>query len=185
VSLRVAIDPGHGGRDPGAVGYIREIDACYPAAQFLAQELIQRQHEAWFTHSPPLQGQKMPLAARYNAANAMQADLYVSLHCNAAESEEALGFEVWTSPGDTESDEYAEAILTTVSGVHVRVDRSDGDMDKEAAFAVLTGTHMPAVLVELGFVTNRQEAQLLRNRNYLRKLAAKVALAIDLHTIRG
>jgi N-acetylmuramoyl-L-alanine amidase len=185
MTVRVAIDPGHGGRDPGAVGFIREVDACYPAAQLLALELIQRQHEAWFTHPPPPSSEKVSLAARYNAANAMQADLFVSLHCNAARSEQALGCEVWTSPGDTEADEYAESILTSISGVHIRVDRSDGDLDKEAAFAVLTGTHMPAVLVELGFVTNRQEATLLSNRNYLRKLAAKIALAIDLHTIRG
>lgn len=91
--------------------------------------------------------------------------LYLSIHGNAAPKgiESATGIEVYTSPGLTPSDPYADIIYKNLETMNwkMRKDIADGDYDKEAAFYVLQHTVTPAVLVELGFYTNYEEARLM------------------------
>jgi N-acetylmuramoyl-L-alanine amidase len=92
--------------------------------------------------------------------------LTVSIHCNAAMAATARGFEVFTSVGETRSDAAAECIINEFHKAFplrpIRRDFADGDQDKEARFRVLTGTFGPAVLVELGFLTNAEENDWLK-----------------------
>ena len=96
----------------------------------------------------------------------LRPDLFLSLHCNAATNPQAHGFEVWTSPGQRESDRVAEEIIQGFQAAFpynkIRKDLADGDSDKEARFRVLVGTVGPAVLVEFGFLTNPEESLWLR-----------------------
>lgn len=89
--------------------------------------------------------------------------LLISIHGNAAPegSESATGIEVFTSPGNTASDPKASVIFRhlTKAGWKMRTGYKDGDPDKEAKFTILIRTIMPAVLVELGFYTNYEEAK--------------------------
>jgi N-acetylmuramoyl-L-alanine amidase len=75
---------------------------------------------------------------------------------------------VWTSPGQTLADQAAECLINAFSAAFprrlLRRDFSDGDQDKESNFRVLTGTLGPAVLVELGFLTNPEEAAWLKSK---------------------
>ena len=79
--------------------------------------------------------------------------IYVSIHANAGGG---TGFEVFTSPGQTKSDEYAEIWIEEYAKefpeLRLRDDESDGDHDKEARFWVLTKTKMPSVLIECAFM---------------------------------
>lgn len=101
--------------------------------------------------------------------------LLISLHSNAGKGE---GFEIWTSPGKTESDKYAtrfyqmfnEAFPYTV----MRHDYCDGDPDKENLFYMLTRTWCPAILPEWLFFDNYSDWVILRDEYYQHKYATMV-----------
>lgn len=104
------------------------------------------------------------LTERVNTANrlAKSSDkkcIYVSIHADAFTDEAANGWSVYTSPGTTKSDDVATILFEKAArefkGEYMRSDKhSDGDVDKEAKFTVLTGTNMPAILSENFFMTN-------------------------------
>jgi N-acetylmuramoyl-L-alanine amidase len=120
-----------------------------------------------------------PLSKRVTKANFAaknyKASLYLSIHGNAAENKSARGWEVFTSPGQTKSDIYAELlykeIKQNVPNWVFRPDLTDGDHDKEERFYVLTQTDMPAILSENGFFTNYHDAKLMFDADFQKKLA--------------
>jgi N-acetylmuramoyl-L-alanine amidase len=101
--------------------------------------------------------------------------LYLSLHSNAGGG---TGFEVWTSPGKTLSDQYAqiwcEEIKKDFPEFALRSDKTDGDLDKEEKFYVLMFTHMPAVLGELLFFDNYNDYKYLRDPRFTDRLAKNI-----------
>tara|TARA_R110000751_G_scaffold196072_1_gene301395 strand:+ start:558 stop:1244 length:687 start_codon:yes stop_codon:yes gene_type:complete len=84
--------------------------------------------------------------------------IYVSIHANGFDKESANGWSVYTSPGETKSDEIATILfdksMREFKGEYMRKDTTDGDVDKEANFWVLVNTSMPAILSENFFMTN-------------------------------
>ena len=102
------------------------------------------------------------LETRVNRANkfASQNCFYLSIHSNAGGG---YGSEIFTSPGDTKSDSIAtifgKEYLKTFPGRNLRTDFSDGDLDKERRFYVLTKTKMPAILTENFFMDNEEECK--------------------------
>ncbi len=117
--------------------------------------------------------------------------VFLSFHSDAfgmrseGQGERPRGISFWTSRGKTLADSIAtiwhQEVKKGVLGstfrdkVLYRVDMSDGDIDWEAGFYVLAATHMPAVLVENLFFTNREDAKLLLDANY-RELFAQATL---------
>lgn len=110
-----------------------------------------------------------PLADRVNYANHISSQmglnsLFLSIHANWFKNSEVTGYELFTSPGQTESDLYADLAYLHLKELYTpfvpraRQDYSDGDADKEAYFYVLTKTEMAAALFEAGFMSNREEA---------------------------
>ncbi len=84
--------------------------------------------------------------------------IYVSIHANGFNQESANGWSVYTSPGETKSDEIATILfdksMREFKGEYMRKDTTDGDPDKESNFYVLVNTTMPAILSENFFMTN-------------------------------
>jgi N-acetylmuramoyl-L-alanine amidase len=117
------------------------------------------------------------------AAKNYKASLYLSIHGNAAENKSARGWEVFTSPGQTKSDIYAEILYKEVKQSFpnwiFRADLTDGDHDKEDRFYVLTQTNMPSVLSENGFFTNYHDAKLMFDADFQKKLALSHARAVS------
>jgi N-acetylmuramoyl-L-alanine amidase len=182
----VLIDPGHGGIFSGAVaGGVKEKDITLGVSYQLFERLREKGIHALMTRMADHE-LKLDLGAdlqeRCNIEHKIRPALFISLHCNAASSEQAHGFEVFTSPGETPSDATATNIYTYMQADHpditYRTDYSDGDPDKEANFAVLTGTRGPAVLVELGFLTNPEERKRLTSPHYTGAIAETIAEAI-------
>ena len=150
----IAIDPGHGGRDSGAVGFIREVDIVYPWADHFAGELERLGHDARFTHQRPGKHRKVSLRKRSKAANKMKADLYISIHADAWKTIKPEGASAFVYSKGSTAYRIAQAILPTLQegiGWH-------GKQPKIANFYVLRKTHMPAILFEIGFVTNAEDA---------------------------
>ena len=96
------------------------------------------------------------------AANTSDANIFVSIHCNAAEAEEANGTETWACAGSYRGGmlanciqrELVDALGTTDRGVKIATPGVNG-------LYVLTNTDMPAVLIELAFITNPSDEEIL------------------------
>ena len=103
------------------------------------------------------------MSNNYGRVHPDKKQLFLSLHGNAAPTgaESATGIEVFTSKGDTPADPMAEIFFEELKemGWKMRKDTLDGDSDKEENFYVLKYTKCPAVLVELGFYTNLEQAK--------------------------
>jgi len=101
----------------------------------------------------------------------------------ASGNHRARGFEVYTTPGKTKSDLFAELLwkeVKTLLGdrIKMRADTSDGDHDKEARFFVLRKTKMPAILVEHLFFDNFADANLLMDDGIVELFAEAQVRAI-------
>jgi N-acetylmuramoyl-L-alanine amidase len=178
----IVIDAGHSGTpDPGAVGPAgtRESDRALEVAYKLKNILMRNNFSVIMTREMPDQPVTDELDYRTTLANNYAAAAFVSLHCNAAESQDAVGCEVWTTPGKTGADDLAEAVLNEfekqLPGLYLRKDLSDGDGDKEARFYVLRETDAPAILVEMGFITNPEEEATLATDAYQFTIAQAIA----------
>ncbi len=178
--MRIMIDSGHGGKDPGACGRNRtEKEVVLEVARSLRNLLEEAGHTVLLSRNADVY---VPLSSRTCRANEWPADLFLSLHCNGATSPEAHGFEVWTSRGETRADALAEKILEAwrfrFPSVKLRKDLSDGDGDKESQFWVLRKTWMPACLVELGFITHPDFERLTEDPKMVNAWAQALAEAI-------
>ena len=191
--MNILIDPGHGLPDPGACANgIREADYVLATAHYLKNYLCAAGHVAHLTRAGDHAlgpDKRSDLAARCAIEQSWKPDLFLSLHCNAFIETGAHGFEVWTSKGETRSDIAAECFINAFSKAFpdrvLRRDFSDGDGDKERGLEqkdlyVLANTKGPAVLVELGFLSNKNEAIWLNEKQIeiVKALAAGVDLCI-------
>ena len=185
--MRVVIDPGHAGRnvDPGAVNAttgLQEADVALSISRLVENYLSNVGYAVKLTRTEWEQAETDDLSYRTALANDWAADIFISLHCNSAENPSAEGYEVWTSPGQTEGDRLATCIYGQIAAEFPdregRTDYSDGDPDKESRFYVLVHTDAPACLVEMAFISNDDEAALLSNITWQDRYARAIARGV-------
>ena len=170
---RVVIDPGHGGTDPGAssASGLLEKDVCLDVALELARVLQAEGVEVRLTRSAD---RFVELEERAAVGNRNQADVFVSIHADAAGNASASGFSVYIRRvASTRSFQLAEAIRGSM--------RDTGANDRgvrRADYRVLSRSVGPAALVELGFLSNRRDAADLATSNYRDVLARLVGAGI-------
>ena len=110
----------------------------------------------------------------------------ISVHANAAGNDgkwhDGKGWEVWTSVGQTKSDEIASIFWNEMKDEFptskMRMDMSDGDVDKEKNFTILYNTKCPAILLENFFYDNKEECKLLSSNFGRTKIATAIVRAI-------
>ena len=214
----IVIDPGHGGTDPGAVnGKLQEKTAVLGVAKKLGDILKARGYKVYFTRSTDV---FINLRTRTKFANDKMADLFVSIHANAApnavKAKSMHGIETFfLSPARSERSKNAAAlenksdieemnyfsqqtflnvlnrekiIASNKLGIDIQKEilasarkvyaASDGSV-REAPFWVLVGALMPAVLVEIGYITHPVEGEKLFDEAYQKALANGIANGID------
>lgn len=206
--MKIYIDAGHGGPDPGAqvldgwtLSHLRpaELRPTVLGPQYeqrmISESSINQLHANHLAHRlamfhdvrqhvfAPL-APKFTLKERVDSANEWPADLFVSVHANKSDdpTSGAHGFEVWTSPGQTKSDTFAEFIYRALADdleLHGRPDMSDGDMDREDKFYVLRHTTMPAVLIEYGFMDDVRDIQDLQSPALSLLMARSIMTGIE------
>lgn len=169
----ICIDAGHGGKDPGAcAGGVREKDIALSIVKKIRAHLQAVGYGVILTRE---QDKFVSLGNRAAEANMWGADLFVSVHCNSAKNESANGMEVYvhTSRG-TDSTRAAHAIydrLLPASGLK-------GRGIKAKDLAVLRETDMPAVLVELAFISNDGDRAKLVSEEWQERAAEAIAAGI-------
>ena len=207
----IIIDPGHGGKDPGAVGKITEeedytilmekdvvLQTCLHLYSLLSSRypgkniILTRSDDTY-----------LRLEERTELANSIrlepnEAMIFISVHANASFNTKASGYEVWYLPPeyrrelldpeeleDVEEDvipilntmleeEYTVESIILARSILKGLDTQLGDYTenrglKEETWFVVRNARMPSVLIEMGFVTNQEEAKYLSNPEYLKK----------------
>ncbi len=166
MSIKVYIDQGHNPVNPnaGAEGNgLREQDIVFEIGLRLASLLnASGNYEARLSR-PTADTQlgtstQTSLAARVNAANAWPADYFISLHCNASATPEANGTEALVYSAQGRSYPLAEDIL---DGIADATGLRNRGVKLRPGLYVLRKTTMPAILLELGFITNPSDAAML------------------------
>ena len=169
----VVLDPGHGGRDPGATAAsgLREKDVNLSVALMAAQLLRRRGVQVTMTRSSDV---FIELNDRAAVADGCRARLFVSLHADAHADRRIRGFTLYAArAASTESLAAADTFVRRMCATGTR---SQGV--RRADFRVLVRTSCPAVLVEMGYLSNPTEAARLSNERHQRRLAEAVADAV-------
>ncbi|MDI6606134.1 MAG: N-acetylmuramoyl-L-alanine amidase [Candidatus Omnitrophota bacterium] len=213
---KVVIDPGHGGKDPGAISRsgLREKDINLDIAKRMRNLLKAQGIEVVMTRSDDT---FIPLPERARIANSSGADIFISIHSNANRLKTMKGFEIYyVAPniGDgnravlsakKDNLNFAEsclgdssltlkAIIWDMIYTHSRAEAIELSRSicssahdnlgvevlgiKKGRFAVLKEVFIPAVLVEVGFLSNSAEARMLNNAYYRQKIAESIAEGI-------
>lgn len=115
----------------------------------------------------------LELSERTNLANKANADIFVSIHCNAAENVNAKGVETFSYPNSSKGVALSKCIQDSI--LQSKVYTLDRGI-KTADFAVLRQSKMPSALVELGFITNVEDSKILRDKQ--NELALSIAKGI-------
>lgn len=170
----VVIDAGHGGHDPGAISPcgLHEKNINLRVAAKVANTLEQRGVGVVMTR---WQDRFIELEERSAIANRRKADLFVSLHADSAPNRSAQGFTIYIAPSaSADTHRAAHAISRTMekTGMNNRGVR-------EASFQVLVNTHGPAVLIEMGYLTNPQDAARLGDDRFRDRLAEAIVEGIQ------
>ena len=211
----IVIDPGHGGKDPGAVGKLGTLEKTVTTSA--AKELkallestgryevvLTRDGDTYLKHDK-----------RVRVARARQADLFISLHADSAPNTKTRGASVYTLAdrakgrskrivnnqnwimdvdlseqtdpvGDilvdlaqrsteTNSEAFADILLDNLEGKTVKV----GNSHRRAGYYVLLAPDVPAVLFELGFLSNEADEKLLVTKSHRVKLMKAVRASVD------
>jgi len=215
----IVIDPGHGGKDPGAIGYkkYREKIVVYKISKYLKNILQSRGYKVYMTR---YRDKFIKLKYRTKYANRKKADIFVSIHANAVPRrniKKAYGIETYfLSPSRSKRAEKVAAKENSsdlgamnsygkksflnflnhrkiIASNKLAIDLQRGMLGalnkkyknvkdggvREGPFWVLVGAQMPAVLVEVGFISNPKEAKRLVNDKYRKTMALGLADGIE------
>jgi N-acetylmuramoyl-L-alanine amidase len=217
---RVVIDPGHGGKDPGAIGPrgTREKDIVLHVGKHLGK-MLKKKHgmEVIYTRDRDI---FVPLNERTEIANSKKADLFISVHTNASKKRNTRGLETyflsWSDDREAirvaarenkvsihkmqkmqgglsmilqdlaRNSKREESLRLAHSVQNAMVDSLKKDYSgiedlgvKYALFYVLVGAEMPSILVEISFISNREEEKRLVSNAYRERIAGAIARGID------
>ncbi|MBN1353225.1 MAG: N-acetylmuramoyl-L-alanine amidase [Candidatus Omnitrophica bacterium] len=213
----VVIDPGHGGKDPGAISRYgtREKDVVLDISKRIKKYLEKQGINVIMTRENDT---FIPLYDRAEIANKRNANFFVSIHANASRHSRAKGVEVFYLSDATDD---SARVLAAIENASFKFEKEELVQDKKlstiatlmdmkmnenrrqskelayymcniisdnlcvkkrgvkgAGFAVLKRAQMPAVLIEVGFLTNRREESNLNNSAYKEKAAEAISQSI-------
>jgi N-acetylmuramoyl-L-alanine amidase len=173
----VMIDPGHGGRDPGAIGLggLQEVDVIMPIARKLVNILESKGVATRMTRDSDYY---VGLDERVSLSNRYDATIFVSIHANSIDGRpDVNGLETYYygSEGGKLADVVHRNVINTVTAKGFYL----GDRNtRSARFLVLRKSRVPAILVETGYLTNEAEVARLRRDDYRAVQAEGIAKGI-------
>lgn len=182
--MRIVLDPGHGGNDPGAIGKkpatARESELVAAVCVGVLLELLEYGHEVRCTRPMGRWDDRYPLDVRTSEANAWPADGFVSVHFNSFGDPAANGIEILHF-GSEQGIAFARAMLQSFKAEYLFEDgagfRNRG-LKKRTKLAVLRDTHMPSVLVELPFLSNPEDLERSLDVSMLARFARAIAKGV-------
>ena len=202
IPKKIVLDPGHGGKDTGAISrkQLLEKEVVLTISKYTKKLLEKHGFDVYMTR---YNDHYASLEERVNFTKKIKADLFLSIHANAA-SPSAMGVETFitTLSGYDSSNHYgskkdtsicpnnqfnaANAILgyAIQSNLLKTSSRKDRGL-RRARFSVIRNSPCPAALVECGFLSNPEESNLLNDKKYLLKVASGLANGIRAYRIQS
>ncbi|MGG3920676.1 N-acetylmuramoyl-L-alanine amidase [Geobacillus thermodenitrificans] len=164
--VRIVLDAGHGGKDPGAVANgLKEKDLTLSIVKHIGRLLSE--YEGVEVHYTRTDDRFLELSERAAIANKLNADYFISVHINAGGG---TGFESYIYNGNVSS-----ATIAYQNVIHEEIMKAIGDVrdrgKKRANYAVLRETKMPAILTENLFIDNPNDAAKLKSEQFLLQVA--------------
>lgn len=170
---KVFVDAGHGGSDPGALGFgYRESDINLQIAKKVEAKLKDKGIDVKMTRTTDTY---YSLSERAKMANDYAADAFISIHQNSADVESGNGVETYYNRNREEDKPLSNDIQKNIIKQTSAKDRGV----KNAGFVVLKETNMTAALAECGFISNKEEANKISNSTYQDKIATGIADGIE------
>lgn len=177
-SLLIAIDAGHGGKDQGAQSKLSpkflEKHLTLSTVKMLEGYLREYGFRTILTRRDD---SFIDLKERARFANEKKCDYFISVHYNAAENIKADGIEVYyyKTEKDAKRSHDSKQLATLVLDNIITKTKSKSRGIKHGNFAVIRETKMPAILIEGGFMTNKEEMDRIKKVEYMRELALGIA----------
>jgi N-acetylmuramoyl-L-alanine amidase len=181
LSKTIVIDPGHGGNDPGAVGNgLQEKDVTLSVGKLTAEKLKQMGYDIHMTRTDD---KYLALNERTDFAYSLSPGVFVSLHMNAYSNSSVDGTETYstgeaTSLTPTEKADSAKLATFIQARLLDSIETNDRGT-KEAEFYVIDKNYTRSVLVEMGFISNPEDANLFKTTEGNNKAAAAIAQGIN------
>lgn len=178
--ITVVIDPGHGGKDPGAVNYsfnIKEKDVTLKISLLVKEKLEKMGYKVVLTRYKDQEVTGSPvdseeLQARVNIGYKNNASIFVSVHLNASTYKFANGVITFYNK------DIDYSLANYIHNELIKTNIFEDKGIRQANFYVMKYNKLPAVLLELGFITNYNDALKLMNYDNLNKLAIAIAKGI-------
>ncbi len=168
--FRIVIDPGHGGKDSGAVGEYSEEKKLNLIYSNILYDLLEQDY-----HFVPVltrtRDEYRSLKYRVDFAKQNSADIFISMHCNASALSKPHDCQVFYH-SEGKDKPLAEILFSYVDKIDH--DTSRWSREIKANFYVLrnlANESTPAVLVEIGFISNEEDERLLNDDDFQRKFA--------------
>lgn len=168
------LDFGHGGYDPGAVGKngTKESDVVLKIGMMVKKNLEKKGIKTITTRQSD---KYYSLSYRSSKANNNKCNYFISIHMNAASNVSAKGCEVWVYDNKSKVYNLAKSISSSISKNTSTLDRG---VKVSKKFAVLKNTAMPALLIEVDFLSNAEIEKRLLSYSYLENVASSISSSI-------
>lgn len=169
---RVTIDPGHGGNDPGTIGSAGSYEktVTLAIASKVSSLLEKSGMDVQMTRS---RDESLMLWPRVDMGDEFKSDAFVSIHMNSAPSRSTQGIETYY---------FTPESIPLARSIHRKLVAQLGQPDRgirRANFVVVKYSRMPAVLVEVGYLSNPREESMLNNADYQQKAAEAIKVGIQ------
>ncbi|GEM_PF-641858 len=177
--LKICIDPGHGGTQPGAVnGGVKEKDLALRISLKIGERLKKNGVEVVYTRTNDnVEWPREPikdLGKRCEISNRAGANYFVSIHLNSALKKSVNGIETYCLAHGGKGEKLAIKIQEEL----IKATGASNRGVKTAKYYVLRNTHAPAVLVEIGFISNHDELKKLLDESYQDIVASAIERGI-------
>ncbi|WP_245585984.1 N-acetylmuramoyl-L-alanine amidase family protein [Paenibacillus pinihumi] len=164
----IVIDAGHGGKDPGAEGVSGKYERAYTLSLTMKIAALLDQEPMFEPHMTRTDDTFIGLTDRARMANELHADAFISVHGNTFPDPDIAG---------TESYYYADDSIRLANTIHQQLIQAAGFKDrgvKMEGWWVLKKSEVPAILLEIGFLTNRDEEAAMLSDAHQSKVAQAI-----------
>ena len=165
------LDFGHGGKDPGALGSknTKESDTVLKIGMLVKSKLEKHSQKVITTRESD---SFYSLEYRTNKANKNSCDYFISIHMNSSTNKTAKGTETWVYDSNSKIYNLAQNLSSNLS---TNLKTPNRKVKESKKFSVLKNTKMPALIIEIDFISNPEIEILCANESYIKNVANTIA----------
>lgn len=195
-TITICLDPGHGfddvGTDSDYLGAFTEKDITLAVTLLIKDKLAALGYEVILTHD----GESFPKSSiddgnnlfnpkeRIDSVSGLNIDFYLSIHCDTyAADSRVMGTRIYYSKDTDYTSQAADAAGCMLRGINTALPMQKKsvlkEMELDAAYYVVRAASVPSVLIEMGFVTNKTDAENMLSETWRESFAAGIAAGLD------